>query len=86
MAESRKTTTLTISLPNDLAAAVRRVAGRRGVSEFMTEAAKHRLHLQGLAEIVADGEARSGPLTEDDRARARWEFQHAWDPPVATAA
>ena len=132
MSKSGNTTRLTISLPNDLASAVRRVAGRRGVSESMTEAARLRLHLAGLAdlaadiaghtggpytdaeraavdrqwstalddltgatrhrfdlaglaEIVAEGEAASGPLTEDERARASWEFQHAWDRPVASA-
>ncbi len=53
-----------MSMPSDLAGAVRARTGRRGVSAYITEAVRHQLAMDGLAEIVAAHEATHGPLTE----------------------
>ncbi len=43
---------------------LRERTGKRGLSSYITEAVRHRLEMDGLAEIVAAQEAEQGPLTE----------------------
>jgi hypothetical protein len=55
-----------VSMPSDLVDALRSRAGKRGVSSYITEAVRHQLAMDGLAEIVAAHEAEHGPLTEQE--------------------
>lgn len=52
---------VSISMPSELVANVKEHAGAGGVSAYVTEAVKHRLEMEGLAEIVAEMEERYGP-------------------------
>lgn len=60
------TENISVSLPSDLVGVLRTRAGKRGVSAYITEAVRHQLAMDGLAEIVADYEARHGALTEEE--------------------
>jgi hypothetical protein len=53
-------------MPSELVGALRERAGRRGVSAYITEAVRHQLAMDGLAEIVAAHEAEHGALTEQE--------------------
>jgi hypothetical protein len=64
MAERATTTTLTISLPNQVVSSLRAIAGKRGVSGYITDAVSHQLALDRLAEIVDEFESTHPPLTE----------------------
>lgn len=57
---------MTVSLDAELAAAVRAAAESDGhnVSAWLADAARRRLALQGLGDIVADWEAEHGAFTE----------------------
>ncbi|MGP3971496.1 hypothetical protein [Streptomyces sp. 6N223] len=61
-------------MPSDLVGILRARAGKRGVSAYVTEAVRHQLAMEGLAEIVADFEAQHGALTEDEIRAARREL------------
>ncbi|MDX3238670.1 hypothetical protein PV392_23855 [Streptomyces sp. ME03-5709C] len=60
------TENISVSLPSELVGALRERAGRRGVSAYITEAVRHQLAMDGLAEIVADHEAEHGALTDQE--------------------
>ncbi|MFJ4844239.1 MULTISPECIES: hypothetical protein [unclassified Streptomyces] len=60
------TENISVSLPSELVGALRARAGRRGVSAYITEAVRHQLAMDGLAEIVADHEAEHGALTDQE--------------------
>ncbi|WP_405642450.1 hypothetical protein [Streptomyces uncialis] len=68
MAATRAGTTenISVSMPSDLASALRARAGRRGVSSYIAEAVRHQLAMDGLAEIVASHETEHGPLTDQE--------------------
>ncbi|PJN26988.1 hypothetical protein [Kitasatospora sp. CB02891] len=68
------TENISVSMPSDLIAELRTRAGRRGVSSYITEAVRHRLAMDGLAEIVASHEADHGALTEQEIEEARREL------------
>ncbi|WP_407698968.1 hypothetical protein [Streptomyces katsurahamanus] len=61
-------------MPADLITEPRSRAGRRGVSSYTTEAVRHQLAMDGLAEIVASHEADHGALTEQEAEEARREL------------
>ncbi|MEU6861740.1 hypothetical protein ABZ924_00465 [Streptomyces sp. NPDC046876] len=72
------TENISVSMPTDLVAEIRSRAGRRGVSGYITEAVRHQLAMDGLAEIVAEHEAEHGVLTEEEIEAARRElFENA---------
>ncbi|MFI5714535.1 hypothetical protein [Nocardia sp. NPDC051750] len=58
------TSNVSVSIPTDLLTAVRARAGQRNVSAYITEAVRHQLEMDGLAEIVAEYESANEPLTE----------------------
>lgn len=60
------TENISVSLPSELVGALRERAGRRGVSAYITQAVRHQLAMDGLAEIVADHEAEHGALTDQE--------------------
>jgi hypothetical protein len=55
-----------VSMPSDLVGVLRSRTGKRGVSAYITEAVRHQLAMDGLAEIVAAHEAEHSPLTEEE--------------------
>lgn len=64
---------LTVSLDNELAAAVRDAAeaDEQNVSAWMGAAARRQLAARGLGDVIADWEAEHGALSEDELAAAR---------------
>ncbi|MFD5564699.1 hypothetical protein [Kitasatospora griseola] len=73
-ARAGTTENLSVSMPADLIAELRTRAGRRGVSNYVTKAVRHRLAMDGLAEIVAAHEADHGALTAQEIEEARREL------------
>lgn len=61
-------------MPSDLVNELRSRTGRRGLSGYITEAVRHQLAMDGLAEIVASHEAEHGALTEQEVEEARREL------------
>ena len=73
-----RTENVSASLPADLVAVLRERTGKRGLSSCLTEAVRHQLEMDGLAEIVAAQEAEHGPLAEAEiEAASRELFGHA---------
>ena len=60
-----------VTLRNDVDAGIQRIAGQRGYSAFLNEAAVLALQAQGVGEWLAAFEKRQGPLTAVDEAWAR---------------
>lgn len=67
LGRARKTS---ISMPEDLTAAVQRRVGRGEFSQYVTEAVAKRLELDLLAELSALLEAEHGPVSERSLAEA----------------
>ena len=67
---------ITVSLDAELAAAVRGAAQEcsENLSQWMAEAARRRVKMQGLRQVVADWEAEHGAFTEQELADARAEL------------
>jgi hypothetical protein len=55
---------VSVSMPEDLAAAVRERTGPGGFSRYVTEAIEERLRLERLEELSAYLEAKYGPIPE----------------------
>ncbi|ANW18431.1 hypothetical protein [Streptomyces clavuligerus] len=68
------TENISVSMPSDLVNELRSRTGRRGLSGYITEAVRHQLAMDGLAEIVASHEAEHGALTEQEVEEARREL------------
>ena len=60
------TENISVSIPSELLSALRARTGRRGVSAYITEAVRHQLEMDGLAEIVAEHESEHGALSEQE--------------------
>ena len=73
MGGSRK---YSISLPEDLAEAVRAHVGPGGFSAYVAEALEHRVAMDKLREIVADFEAGDDELTREEVEAARALLRH----------
>jgi hypothetical protein len=56
---------VSVSMPEELTAAVRARTGPGGFSRYVTEAVQERLRLEGLDELSAYLEARFGPVPEE---------------------
>jgi hypothetical protein len=61
-------------MPAELVSELRARTGRRGLSSYITEAVRHQLAMDGLAEIVAAHEEAHGTLTEQEIEAARHEL------------
>lgn len=73
-----RTENVSVSLPADLLAVLRERTGKRGLSAYISDAVRHQLEMDGLAEIVTAQEAEHGPLTETEiEAASRELFGHA---------
>lgn len=62
---------LSISVPSELAAAVRKRVGARGLSGFVARALAHELEREGLAALLDELEEKVGPPSKSEIARAR---------------
>ncbi len=62
---------LSVSIPQDLAAAVRRRVGARGLSGFVAQAIAHELEREQLGSFLAEMEAARGPVSSAEVAKAR---------------
>jgi hypothetical protein len=62
---------LSISLPGELAAEVRRRVGARGVSGFVARAVAHELEREQLGAFLAEMEGELGPIPKVHLAAAR---------------
>lgn len=71
---------MTVTLPADLAEEVRARADRGNVSSWIAQAIAERLARERLAGAVAEYEAESGAITDEDIAAAR--ARTAWKPPT----
>ncbi|MFI9060589.1 hypothetical protein ACIGQE_01750 [Streptomyces sp. NPDC053429] len=68
------TENISVSMPAELVSELRARTGRRGLSSYITEAVRHQLAMDGLAEIVASHEEEHGALTEQEIETARREL------------
>ncbi|MFJ4120350.1 hypothetical protein DLE01_20960 [Streptomyces sp. FT05W] len=68
------TENICVSMPSELVGELRSRTGRRGLSGYVTEAVRHQLAMDGLAEIVAAHEEEHGALTEQEIEAARREL------------
>lgn len=76
MKQTRAGTTenISVSMPSELVSELRSRTGRRGLSSYITEAVRHQLAMDGLAEIVEAHEKEHGALTEQEVEAARREL------------
>jgi hypothetical protein len=86
MAKRANSTTVTVSLPNDLHDRLTEVVGPRGLSAFLAEAAERMLNVR-LTKLAADeiAAATGGPYTEQELAEAD-RLLAGWKPDLAEAA
>ncbi|MER7054525.1 MULTISPECIES: hypothetical protein [unclassified Streptomyces] len=69
--------TSSISLPEDLAEAVRAYVGPGGFSTYIAEALEQRVAMDKLREIVADFQTDNDQLTREEVEAARALLRHA---------
>jgi hypothetical protein len=62
---------LSVSVPSELAVAVRKRVGARGLSGFVARAMAHELEREGLGALLQELEAKVGSPTKSDLSRAR---------------
>ena len=62
---------LSISVPAELATAVRKRVGARGLSGFVARAMMHELEREGIGVLLGELEQQLGPTSKADMARAR---------------
>jgi len=62
---------LSVSVPGELAAAVRKCVGARGLSGFVARAMAHELEREGLGTLIDEIEKKIGPPSKSQMARAR---------------
>lgn len=62
---------LSVSVPAELAVAVRRRVGSRGLSGFVARAMAHELEREQLRGFLDELEARHGPVSKSALAKAR---------------
>ena len=68
---SQSAAKLSVSVPGELAAAVRKRVGSRGLSGFVARALEHELEREGVRALINDLEETLGPPSRSDLARAR---------------
>jgi hypothetical protein len=71
---SQQAAKLSVSVPNDLAKAVRKRVGARGLSSFVARAMRHELEREQLGAYLAELEQTLGPVPKKtlSAARAAW--------------
>lgn len=68
---SRRAVKLSVSVPGELAEAVRKRVGARGLSGFVARAMAHELEREGVGALLAEFEEELGAPSKADMARAR---------------
>jgi hypothetical protein len=71
MIMSQPAAKLSVSVPGELAAAVRKRVGARGLSGFVARAMAHELEREGVALLLEELEEELGPPAKADMVRAR---------------
>jgi hypothetical protein len=71
---------ITATFDKKTAAAIRRVAGKRGVSAFLQEAAREHLARLEILELLDDLNARYGAPTPEERAAVERELDALFGP------
>src|SRR5215472_15832623 len=62
---------VSVSMPEELAGAVRARTGSGGFSRYVTEAVEERVRLQSLDELLAELDAEYGPVPDEIRQQTR---------------
>lgn len=62
---------LSVSVPSELAAAVRRRVGARGLSGFVARAMAHELEREQLGTLLAELNRDLGPVSKTELSKAR---------------
>ena len=62
---------LSVSIPGELADAVRKHVGTRGLSGFVARAMAHELEKEGIGVLLGELEQKLGPPSRSEMARAR---------------
>lgn len=62
---------LSVSIPGEIAAAVRKRVGARGLSGFVARAVAHELEREGVRVLIAELDAEVGPPSKADLTAAR---------------
>jgi hypothetical protein len=65
---------VSVSMPEDLATAIREHTGPGGFSRFVAEAAERQLKSEQFRELLDELEAESGPISDEMREQARREW------------
>ncbi len=68
---SKPAAKLSVSVPGDLAKAVRKSVGSRGLSGFVTRAMRHELEREQLGAFIAELDDRLGAVPKKARAQAK---------------
>jgi hypothetical protein len=68
---ARSAAKLSVSIPGELAEAVRKRVGARGLSGFVARAVAHELEREGVQVLLADLREQLGQPSKSDMARAR---------------
>jgi Arc/MetJ family transcription regulator len=68
---SQSAAKLSISVPGELAAAVRKHVGTRGLSSFVARAMAHELEREGIRILLGELEKKLGAPSKADMLRAR---------------
>lgn len=68
---SRPAAKLSVSVPGELADAVRKRVGARGLSGFVARALAHELEREGVGSLLAELEEELGSPSKADMTRAR---------------
>ena len=76
----KRVTRLSISVPNELAKAVRRRVGVRGLSSFVARAMAHELEREQLGTYLAEMDTDFGPVPKKVLAVARAEWRECSSP------
>jgi hypothetical protein len=66
---------LSVSVPGDLAKAVRKRVGVRGLSRFVAQAMRHELEREQLGALVAELDHQLGSVSEEVLTEARTAWQ-----------
>ncbi len=68
---SQSAAKLSVSVPSELAAAVRKRVGARGLSGFVARAMAHELEREGIGTLLKQLQEELGPPSKSEMARAR---------------
>lgn len=74
MGEAARSDKMSVTIPSDVAAELRKRAGRGNVSSYVTDALLRQLEHDRLGDLLAELEEIHGPVSDEELARARTEW------------